>query len=174
MIEVFGHPEQIPLWTDAIEGRPVDWAALLGGYRAVVDWPGASFWPELSETFPDAVVLLSVRDPDEWYRSATNTIFGGMELAAQEPGSWMASMKKLLADRFSDRFDDRDAMIGAYERHNAAVRASVPPGRLLEWSPSDGWEPLCRRLGRPVPDEPFPVTNTTAEFRQMIGLPPLS
>lgn len=31
MIEVFGHPESIPLWVAAGEGRP-DWRALLGDY----------------------------------------------------------------------------------------------------------------------------------------------
>jgi hypothetical protein len=64
-----------------------------------------------------------------------------------------------------DRFDDPAAMVAAYERHNAAVRSTVPADRLLEWTVGDGWEPLCDRLGLPVPDEPFPLTNTTEEFR---------
>ena len=68
-------------------------------------------------------------------------------------------------ERFGDQFDDRDAMIGMYERHNAAVRFSIPSDRLLEWTATDGWPPLCDRLGLPVPDEPFPWTNTTEEFR---------
>ena len=61
-------------------------------------------------------------------------------------------------------------MIAAYERHNAAVRSSVPPSRFLEWTVGDGWAALCDRLGLPVPDEPFPWTNTTAEFRARNGL----
>ena len=61
-------------------------------------------------------------------------------------------------------------MIAAYERHNEAVRAAVPPNRFLEWTVADGWAPLCNRLGLPVPDEPFPWTNTTAEFRVHNGL----
>src|SRR5262249_33151569 len=69
-----------------------------------------------------------------------------------------------------DQFDDREAMIAAYERHNAAVRASVRTDRFLEWTVADGWEPLCDRLGVPVPDEAFPVTNTMAEFRAQNGL----
>lgn len=174
MIEVFGHPEQIPLWTDAIDGRPVDWARLLDGYAAQVDWPGASFWPELLEAFPDALVLLSTRDADAWYTSATNTIFQGMSLADDQSVPWMAAMKRLLGDRFCNDFADRRAMIAAYERHNDEVRRRVPPGQLLEWTPADGWGPICARLGLPVPGDPFPVTNTTDEFRANLGMPPLA
>jgi hypothetical protein len=54
------------------------------------------------------------------------------------------------------------------------VRQSVPSDRLLEWSPADGWDPICDRLGLKVPSGPFPVTNTTDEFRAMIGMPVLS
>jgi len=43
-------------------------------------------------------------------------------------------------------------------------RKEAPPAQLLEWTPSDGWEPICERLGLPVPNEPFPVTNTTDDF----------
>ena len=171
MVEVFAHPEQIPTWTDAIEGRPVDWAALMEGYTSQVDWPGASFWRELLAANPDALVLLSVRDPVEWYKSASNTIFPGMQDGSGNP--WAASLRRLMAERFSDHFDNPDEMIAAYRRHNDAVRAAVPPAQLLEWAPSDGWEPICARLGVPVPAEPFPLTNTTPEFREMMGMPPI-
>jgi Sulfotransferase domain len=165
MVEVFAHPEQIPVWTDAIEGRPVDWDKLMDGYVAQVDWPGASFWPELLEANPDALVILSDRDPLAWYTSAMNTIFLGLDRSDGEIGPWMVSMKRLLADRFCDDFANRTAMLAAFERHNQDVRRRVPAGQLLEWSASDGWEPLCVRLGVPVPEEPFPITNTTEEFR---------
>jgi hypothetical protein len=65
-------------------------------------------------------------------------------------------------------------MIKAFQQHNEAVRTEAPPAQLLEWQPGDGWEPICDRLGLPVPAEPFPVTNTTDEFRTMLGLPPLT
>ena len=173
MIEVFAHPDEIPVWTDAIEGRPVDWARLMDGYVAQVDWPGASFWPELLEAHPDALVILSVRDRDAWYESASNTIFAGLSLPDNEIGPWMVSMKRLLADRFCADLGDRAAMISAFERHNDEVRRRVPPAQLLEWAPQDGWAPICARLGVAVPEDPFPVTNTTAEFRAMLGMPPL-
>ncbi len=174
MTEVFEHPEQIPVWMDAIDGKPIDWSAHLAGYVALVDWPGASFWPELLAANPDALVLLSVRDPKEWYKSASNTIFRAFAWVPPEMQPWMTSVKQLLHDRFSDQIDDPTAMIEAYERHNATVRGQVPAAQLLEWSPADGWGPICERLAVPVPDAPFPVTNTTSEFRAMVGLPPLS
>lgn len=42
MFEFFVHPEQVSPWHAAARGEAVDWAALLAGYDAVVDWPGAS------------------------------------------------------------------------------------------------------------------------------------
>jgi Sulfotransferase domain len=173
MIEVFAHPEEIPVWTDAIEGRTVDWAHLMDGYLAQVDWPGASFWPELLEANPDALVLLSVRDPEAWYESATNTIFAGLSQSHEALGEWAVSMKRLLGDRFSADFADKHAMIAAFERHNDDVRRRVPPAQLLEWRPQDGWGPICDRLNMAVPEDPFPVTNTTSEFRALLGMPPV-
>jgi hypothetical protein len=170
---VFPSEEQKQGWTAAIDGEPVDWAALLAGYEAVVDWPGGSFWPELSAAFPDALVLLSVRPPVDWYRSASNTIFVGIEQTAEGGDPWMQAMVRLFRDRFSDRVGDPDAMMDAFGRHNDAVRSAVPPERLLEWTPGDGWDPICERLALPVPDEPFPITNTTDDFRTMAGMPPL-
>ncbi len=174
MMEMFGNPVQIAGWTDAIEGRPVDWATLLADYRALVDWPGGSFWPELSAANPDALVLLSVRDADAWYRSASSTIFVAFDSLPPELAPWMNTFRQLMRDRFCDQLDDETAMIDAFERHNAAVRSAVPAARLLEWTAADGWDPICDRLGLPVPAEPFPLTNTTDEFRAMTGMPPLT
>src|SRR5579862_9203465 len=75
MTEVLAHPDQVPAWIEAIDGGRVNWSALLASYTSLVDWPGASFWPELVAANPGALVLLSVRDPESWYRSASNTIF---------------------------------------------------------------------------------------------------
>jgi len=170
MVEVMGNPTQIAAWTDAIEGRPVDWREVLADYRAIVDWPGGSFWRELSGAFPDALVLLSVRDPESWYRSASSTIFAAMGNMPPELRPWIDEFMKVMRERFSDRLDDPTAMMDAFVRHNDAVRAEVPASRLLEWTPTDGWDPICARLGLPVPADPFPVTNTTDEFRAMFGM----
>lgn len=173
MLEILGDPGQAPAWIDAIDGRPVDWSAMLLRYRSIVDWPGASFWPELSRAHPDALVLLSVRDPEDWYRSASNTIFMSFDRVPPELAPWMEAVRRLLGDRFSDHLDDPTTMMDAYNRHNEAVRSGVSASRLLEWNLGDGWEPICDRLGLPVPTEPFPMTNSTDEFRELVGIPPL-
>jgi hypothetical protein len=165
MFEVVRDPAQMAGWSDAIYGRPVDWSALLGPFSAVVDWPGASFWPELLAANPDALVILSVRGEEEWYESASNTIFTGLDRPNREPGSWLEAVRTLLRDRFCDQFKDPAAMMAAFRRHNDAVRARVPAEQLLEWRATDGWNPICSRLGLAVPDGPFPVTNTTSEFQ---------
>jgi hypothetical protein len=123
----------------------------------------------LARTFIDlssALVVLSVRPAEDWYRSAYDTIFQRLTL----DGEWREAMRKLLRDRFCDRLHDKVAMIDAYERHNDEVRRTVPPDRLVEWSPSDGWGPICEGLGMAEPDEPFPFTNTTDEFRTTLVL----
>ena len=141
---------------------------------AQVDWPGASFWRELSTANPDALVLLSTRDPDAWYRSASNTIFQPIESSPPGLEQWFGTaMPRLLGERFSDDLGNPTVMMDAFERHNAQVRAGVPAGRLLEWTVSDGWGPICERLGVPVPDEAFPATNSTNETRAMLGMAPL-
>ena len=117
--------------------------------------------------------MLSLRDPESWYRSASDTIFQTFDMVPPELRPWMEAVRKLFGDRFSDRFEDPTAMMDAFERHNSAVRQAIPSARLLEWEPGDGWDPICDRLGVEVPNEPFPVTNTTDEFRAMVGLTPL-
>ena len=160
MAEVLADRErQLALWAPVLRGEDVDWEEVFAGYVAQVDFPGAAFWAEISEAFPDALVVLSTRPADAWYRSAASTIFQLDDDHGSSP------FGDVWRERFGDRFDDPAVMIAAYERHYAAVRSSVPPSRLLEWTVTDGWAPLCDRLGLPVPDEAFPWTNTTEEFR---------
>jgi hypothetical protein len=174
MFEVVADPTQVPLWTSAIAGGPVEWSGMPAGYDSVVDWPGAAFWPELTDANPDALVLLSVRDPESWYRSASNSIFLILDNCPPDLKPWFATMRGLLRDRFSDQLDNPTVMMDAFERHNAAVRTAIPPQRLLEWRLGEGWEPLCERLGVDVPSEPFPATNAMNDWRANFGLAPVS
>jgi len=162
MMEVFEHPAHVASWARAARGEPVDWDALLEGYVAAVDWPACSFWPELAERHPDAIVLLSHRPAAAWWKSASSTIF---PTARQAEGEWREMLDALFGERFTLRLDDEAACVDAYEAHNARVRSAGLGERLVEWQPGDGWEPLCAALGVPVPDEPFPHTNSTEDFQ---------
>jgi hypothetical protein len=176
MTEVFknaetGHVEQ---WTAAAEGREVDWPALFAGYRATVDWPGAARWRELSEAFPDAKVILSLRDADRWYQSVMKTIWpsGSALLSATEER--MASIGRMhdgliWKGTFQGRIEDPDYAKHVFEEHNAEVKRSIPSERLLVYEPGDGWEPLCTFLGVDVPEEPYPHANSSENFERDIA-----
>lgn len=169
MSEVFAHLEHVPVWHEAMLGTSVDYDRLLEGYGATVDWPGAALWRELADAYPDAIVLLSVRDPDDWWRSASNTIFQFMDQGmSPEMVAWR-EMVIAMFDRFTAQWSDEHAAKTAFMHHNDRVRAAIEPARLVEWRPGDGWGPLCAALGVAEPSTPFPHTNTTAEFRQMAG-----
>ncbi|MDQ1394767.1 MAG: hypothetical protein QOG64_26 [Acidimicrobiaceae bacterium] len=171
MREVFVHPEHAAMWLAAARGEPVDWDELFTGYNATVDWPAASFWRELTDAYPDAVVLLSTRsDAATWWRSANRTIFEILQARPEVPSTWHEMWDAIARNRFTEHLSEEGAAIAAYEAHNAAVRAAIPSDRLVEWQPGDGWEPLSRALGVPEPDQPFPHENTTADFRDMAGL----
>jgi Sulfotransferase domain len=158
MAEVLADKEHhLQRWDRVLRGEKPDCEVIFAGYVAQTDFPGAALWREMTAAFPDALVVLSTRPAEDWYRSAASTIFQLDLESSPFRDLWRAWM--------GDQFDDPEAMIAAYERHNAAVRAAIPANRLLEWSVGDGWEPLCDRLGLPVPDEQFPCTNTTEEFR---------
>src|SRR3954452_895758 len=179
MIEVFGRPDDIPVWHEAVKGNMPDWNAFLGEYRAAVDWTASAFWRELADANPDAVVLLSTRaSADAWWKSASNTIFqiGDRENAPSDPvfEAQMAMALDMFKFRFTSDYQDETAAKRAYEAHNAEVRATIPADRLIDYHAGDGWEPICERLGLPVPSEPFPHLNTTDEFRAMTGMAPLT
>jgi len=173
MFEVFQHPADIEQWQRAADGDMPDWHQLLADYKATVDWPASAYWHELADAFPDAVVLLSTRPTDEWWRSADRTIWEvGRRTPPPDPTAQahMKMVRSMLQTRFTPEWSDEAPSKAAYERHNEQVRASVPADRLVEWRPGDGWAPLCSALGLAVPENDFPHVNTADEFRTMLGL----
>ena len=169
MAEVFEHLDHAPIWHAALRGEPVDFDTVLGGYDAIVDWPGAGVWRELAAAYPEAMVLLSTRkDAATWLKSARATILGNEPENKMEDDPSLPGFVPMVRDMFAKwepNWRDDDAAMAAYDRHNAEVRREVPAERLVEWQPGDGWEPLCTALHLPVPDEPFPHVNSTDEFR---------
>ena len=169
MLEVMADPEvKVAHWMDAMDGK-ADWDKIMEGYAASVDWPAAAFWRELSEAYPDGLVLLSTRaTTEQWYTSFSSTI---LQVGLRDaPNGDSPMVLRMIDERFTPDWRNPDACKAAYDRHNAAVRATIPPDRLIDWQPGDGWGPICEKLDVAVPDEPFPHVNTTDDFRAMLGL----
>ena len=170
MTELFQHLEaHTPLWHAAARGEAVDWDQVFSGYIAAVDEPVSMLWKPITEYYPDAVVVLSARDAESWWKSARETI---LEVkinpdpnATPERKAWLNMVLEVYRHVYPEGFSDKDKAIAAYQAHNKRVMAGVPVDRLLVWQVSDGWEPLCRVLDQPVPDTPFPVSNTTEDFK---------
>jgi hypothetical protein len=161
MVEIFAHPQTAPLWIAASKGQP-DWDAIFANYGAMVDYPGARYWRELADYYPNAKILHSVRDPDQWFESTQATIFAP-DSPARHAGPLQEFFQSFTGE-FRDRMNDRAFMIDYFHRHNAAVKQAIPPERLLVYEVGQGWEPICTFLGVPVPDAPFPSENARAGF----------
>lgn len=170
MMEVFTNPGSEKVWHAAWQGREIDWDALLGRYRSQVDWPGCAFWKTLADRYPEAKVLLSVRDPERWYDSVMETIY---QVTRQSLASDDAVIRERLAmanavifeGTFEGRFEDRAFAIDVYQRHIEEVQKTIPSERLLVYEVKQGWEPLCAFVGRPVPEIAFPHVNSREEFQ---------
>jgi hypothetical protein len=165
MREVFAEMPSAQLWVEAAEGRP-DWERIFEGYQSCTDAPGCSFWRELADVYPDAKVLLSVRDPDEWFESTQVTVFSERNLNGRLDPAMKEFFTKVVITDFGEHIHDRDFMVAQFERHTQEVIAAIPSPRLLVYDVREGWKPLCAWLGAPVPETPFPHTNTRAEMKQ--------
>jgi hypothetical protein len=192
MIELLGHPEQVHFWEAASRGESVDWDALFAGYQAVVDYPGCRYYRTLMEYYPEAKVILTVRDPDRWYESTRETIYRVGRAPSKRPEAQSAPSEgspsglpfpgdpqlfgrifqmveqDVWQGDFAGKFEDRDYAVEAFNRHIAQVKEHVPQQRLLVYEVSQGWEPLCRFLDVAVPEgKPFPRLNDREAFRRM-------
>jgi hypothetical protein len=175
----------LPLWEEAAEGSP-DWERIFGDSQAAVDWPSARYYRALMDYYPDAKVLLSVRDAEDWVPSMRETVWGifhGESLihhlsdarARLDPlwRRYTALMRRmtweeeqggaLAGETVSDA-----GLASVMERWNQEVKDTVPAERLLVWNPREGWDPLCEFLGVGVPPEPLPRLNDTNSFREGI------
>lgn len=169
MAEVFEKPVHVDFWRRAGLGETTNWDEVFDGYVAAVDWPMAGFWEEIAAAYPDAIILHSTRsDSDTWFQSATQTILRPRDRDPDDPREQM--WRAVSGRTFDGPSHEREFAIAGYERHNQHVLDTAPADRLVRYQPGDGWEPLCTALDLPVPDEPFPHTNTTAQFREKMGL----
>jgi len=176
MIETREHPGHDALWLALARGELHDWHAILDGYAASVDWPAIMIWKELVAAYPEAKVILTLRDPNRWYESASKTIFARMREFAKASArdgaasidpprrAHMRMVNAIVVDKAFGGDLGHDHAIEVFNAHNAEVRRAIPPERLLVYEFGQGWEPLCAFLGVPVPETPYPKVNTTDDF----------
>jgi hypothetical protein len=170
---------QVGLWQRALDGEG-SWDEVFDGFHSTVDWPGGYFYRELMEVYPDAKVLLSVRDPERWEPSFRETVWNMghgeslIRLLSSARGQIDPRWQRYLTlvermfwseqGTFASGHAEPQQLIDQFVRHNEEVKATVPPERLLVWEVGEGWEPLCEFLQLPVPEDPFPHANDRETF----------
>lgn len=163
-------PELPPRILNFANGAEDAWPDILEGFRACLDFPCCLFWQDILDAFPEAKVIHTTRDPDEWYDSIRATIFELIwgekaDEVANHPATIM-NKELMLRRTFDMKMDDRAHCTEIFRRHQQDVIAAVPEEKLLVFAVREGWDPLCNFLGMPVPDDDFPRTNSKEELRR--------
>jgi len=171
MMEVFKLPAAPGQWLDFYQGKAVDWDQVFEGFGATVDWPSTSAWRELAAHYPQAKLVLTTRDTEGWYKSVQDTIYRDFDFTGA-PEPWRSMALAMTRFTFGEPRPDKAKMIATYEAHNALVRKTFGPDRLLDFQVRQGWGPLCEFLGVPAPETDFPRVNSTDEFKAMRGARP--
>ncbi len=177
-------PELMAPWLDLIRATPMEfeamesvdvlisqWDTMMPGYVACMDEPASYYWKQLSDAFPEALVILSVRDTDAWWASCL-AIEKSYEEERKRPELITAERRAYL-DLVEELYPDssKDIDTAYFEAHNRSVLEFAEQDesfkkRLLVWRTTDGWEPICNALNLPVPDIPFPHKNRSADFHE--------
>ncbi|MEO8665394.1 MAG: sulfotransferase family protein [Ignavibacteria bacterium] len=184
MVELFQHPEGLQFFQQAERGERVNWDGLFEGYNSAVDYPVARYYKQIMTFYPGIKVIQTIRDPESWFKSASDTIFW-----ASKPTSWkifkmiinlpfspearrrlpiLKNNGKLLYNEFGKDLKNKEAVIKRFNDHNEEVLKTVPKEQLLVFDPKSGWDPLCKFLNVPVPETPFPRSNTTEDFKRHV------
>jgi len=181
MVELIQDPSRLQYWMEAEKTGQTDWDKLFEGYTAAVDFPPCNYYIQLMEKYPEAKVILTVRDPQKWYVSAYNTIYqqpeGFNKFKLQVIATFVPKVRGMFAvltyakaaiwdGRFKGKFEDRQFATQLFQDWNEEVKKNVPADKLLVFDAKEGWEPLCRFLNVPIPEIPYPRINDTQEFNQ--------
>src|SRR5258708_7264813 len=137
MLEVFPRPEHVKMWHRLAFEKSMDWDSIFSGFQSTVDWPAARWWREMETQYPEAKVLLSVRDPEAWYKSMSDTIYQPMSWPLRDDVPEISRLqnemvrKAILNDTFGGRFEDKAYALEVFKRHNQEVRDTIDAKRLL-------------------------------------------
>lgn len=182
---IFNKPDDAKHWVDLFEKGSTDMDTLFEGYQSIVDFPGCLMYKTLLEKYPDAKVVLTLRDAEDWYESAANTVYAVTPKTFRQKFNILKKVvissrfrkmakvfrlveKYLWNTHYEGQFQNREKTIQKYNDFNEEIRNFVPKGQLLEMDIKEGWGPLCAFLDVPIPDVDFPHKNKRKEFNEQI------
>ncbi len=186
MDELLQHPERLVYFQQAGRGENVNWNELFDGYQSAVDYPVARYYKQIIATYPDAKIIHTTRDPESWYNSAMDSIFWAskpsfgrlFKILIKMPFSSVIRKRlpvlkydgAMIDAIFGKNLKDKAEVIRRFNAINAETLNFIPKDRSLVYDVKTGWEPLCKFLNVPVPETPFPKSNTREEFRKNVAL----
>lgn len=186
MVELFQKPEGLKYFQNAEKGKEVDWNKLFLNFQSTVDYPGARYFRQITDFYPDSKIIHTYRDPEEWYESAVKTILKAGGLTIKQYIRFAAHFtvsdevrkrlpvliynKKLMKLEFGNDINDKRKIIKKFEQHTEEVIKKIDSSRLLICNIKEGWEPICKFLNVPVPSEKFPHSNTHDEFYKKVEI----
>lgn len=169
MFDIVSNEERLAQWEQIVcEAQRPDWPAIFDGYTAAIDGPSAIYYRQLMEAFPEAKVILTIREADAWYQSTYDTLYQYAQAAG--PGKLSRVVNTMVWDGlFGGRFADAEYAKEIYRRHNQQVIEHVGYKNLLVYNVVDGWNPLCAFLGVKEPAQNFPHVNDSKSMRERLG-----
>lgn len=185
MKELLVNPHKLHYWKTLDESGDTNWEGLYEGYDATVDFPGYPWYKEHMKRYPDARVILTVRDFESWHKSVFKTVWQAGPQTAPEKIKMLFKLltntrvrnvvkcikffkKIFFAQKMQGKFMDKAFAEKVWLDHIAEVKAYVPKEKLLVYDVRDGWGPLCKFLGAKEPSEPLPHLNKKENFKEML------
>lgn len=173
-----GPEVEIRSWIDLLSHfppkSPADKAHIMGilkkrfdGYAAVTDAPGCGLVEELVELYPDAMVICTVRDTPEIWAKSMETVSNASTMWFLRfvlfpiPGMrYFVNYINVLRNQWLHLYGETEPVTTkTHYNHVEYLKRVVPKDKLLFFNVKEGWEPLCKALGKQVPDVPFPRIN---------------
>jgi hypothetical protein len=177
MVEVLKKHHHMKHWAEIMQGGKAEWETLFKDYQAALDWPVAAYYKDLMEIYPQAKVILTVRDPHSWHRSIMTTLYQAQRKSLLRFACILPPVYRFLQGMensiwqnvFQNKVEDEDHAINVFNAHIEEVKCVVPPERLLIFEARQGWEPLCSFLNVPVPvGQPYPHKHKGNLVRQFL------
>ena len=186
-IDTVDYPADTVAWCELLDRkqhgrRPLEAEAfdsVIGHCQAVADTPCCNFAEELIQAYPTAQIIINHRpDINSWYQSIVNTLLKSdtntttfaKVVCFFHPKLFWTRRRYLRMDKaLLWRGDISKHATTVYQDHYRRLDQIAPPERTLRWTAQEGWEPLCKFLGVPIPEKPFPRANDSDIYAKTLA-----